>query len=133
MKARPEQAEWLLAAAKELEMAWNQIQSLEEELARTNELAKIMANMGQNTSSERNLAELEGTKEKDLTKETEQVPRATLINEREWEKEYEVLKDELITRKQESKKTKNHFERRPRMRSGRCKTDSIDCRAAWTG
>ena len=57
MKARPEQAERLLAAAKELEMAWNQIQSLEEELARTNELAKIMANMGQGTSTETELVE----------------------------------------------------------------------------
>ena len=66
-------------------------------MARTKELAAIMANMGHNTSSERNLAELEGTKEKDPTKETEPVPRATPINEREGEKEIQALKEELVS------------------------------------
>ena len=82
----------MLAATEELEKARRL-----EELARAKELAAIMANMGQNTSSKRNLAEPRGTKEKDPAKETKLVARATSVNEREWEKEYEALKDELIT------------------------------------
>ena len=66
-------------------------------------------------------------------KEAEPMANTALEKEREWNKEIEELKEELVTQVALVEREKKNYGRQPRKRNGGQKTDSRRHKATMTG